>query len=330
MTQTTQVGAIEFVEATAQETVAAQPTAADTQVSSRIAPWMKLGKLVDGVMTAEQAAKLGGIDFAVRAEPIYFSTKKDGAPPKFTKIEGRKAIIREDTGQWLSVVSKIYPIVQYGEAFDFIEGVSPNFVAAGALRGGKQGFMVVQTDVTLNIGDPHELFAVLRTSHDCSRAVEVSVMPLRGMCMNQLTLRSFSKGVDHRWAVHHSGDVKTKLAAAAASMSKLGAYARAYESNVQRLIGTKVSDEFATSTLMRVLPDRPKRPETIERIISGWHNRPETVGYEGTGWGLVNAISEYFEWDRQGGSPESRFLAALQGQTPTAINKTAGLILSRA
>lgn len=328
MTTVTQPGAIEMISNDA-ETAAAQPVNTDTQVSSRIAPWMKLGKLVDGVMTAKEAAKLGGIDFTVRAEPIYFSTKAAGAPPKFTKIEGRKAIIREDTGQWLSVVSKLYPIVQYGEAFDFMDGIAPDFVAAGALRGGKQGFIVVRTQVKLKLDDEHDLFAVLRTSHDCSRAVEVMVMPLRGLCMNQLTLRSFTKGVDHRWVVTHTGDVKSKLAAASESIARLREYAGTYESNVQRLMGIKITDEVANETLRRVLPDRPKRPEVIQRIIGASHTRPDTVGFEGTGWGLVNAVSEYFDWMRTLGTPESRFLAALQGQTHNAINKTAGYLLSR-
>ena len=303
----------------------------DTQFSTREVPWMKLGRLVDKPVTAAEAAKLGGIDFTVIQRDVYFATPtKNGGPPKFTKVPARRANVREDTGEWLSFVSKDYPVVQYGEAFDFMDTVGPEFLAAGGLRGGKQGFMVVRTDARLDIAeDPHEMFGVLRTSHDCSRAVEVMVMPLRGKCMNQLTLRSFVKGVDHRWSVTHTGDVKGKLAAAHESIARLSEYAAVYESNVQRLIGTKVTDDNAKQILTTILPDRPKRPEVVERIISGWHSRPETIGFEGTGWGLVNAVSEYFEWDRVAGSPESRFLAALQGQTHTAINKTAGYVLSR-
>lgn len=321
MTTVTEPAAIEILPAAGNK---------DKQFSSRIAPWMKLGELVDGVLSAQEAAKLGGLDFRVREDALYSAHKEDGKPPKFSKIEGRKALVREDTGQWLGIVSSGYPVVQFGEAFDFMEGVSPEFVAAGALRGGKQGFMVVRTSAQINMDDPHELFAVLRTSHDCSRAVEVMVMPLRGLCMNQLTLRSFASKVDHRWTITHTGDVKSKLAAAQGSLSKLALYAAAYESNAQRLMSVKVSDEVANETLRRVLPDRPKRPEVITRIIGAWHGRPDTVGFDGTGWGLVNAVSEYFEWDRALGTPESRFLAALQGQTHNAINKTAGYLLSRA
>lgn len=307
----------------------------DTMFSTREVPWMKLGKLVSEPVTAMEAAELGGINFAVTEQPVYFSVKKEGAPPKFTKIEGRKAIVKED-GTFLSVVSSTYPVVQYGEAFDFMDTVSPHFVAAGGLRGGRQGFMVVRAPVDLQAlmnplgDDPHELFATLRTSHDCSRAVEVMVMPLRHRCMNQLTLTSFRKGVEHRWTVTHTGDVKSKLAAVNESMAKLGTYAAAYADNIKRLADIQINNENAQQILTRVLPDRPRRPETIEKIITNWHTRTETVGYDGTGWGLVNAVSEYFEWDRTGGTAESRFLAALQGQTHRAINKVTGQLLSRA
>ena len=306
---------------------------ADQMFSAREVPWMKLGKLIDEPVTAAEAAKLGGIDFAVAEEPVYRMTKTDGKPPRYTKIEDRKAIVRTDTDQTLSIVSKTYPVVQYGEAFDFMDALSPHFVAAGGLRKGRQAFMVVRAPEDIKItpfdGDDHQLFATLRTSHDCSRAVEVQVMPLRGMCMNQLTLTSFRKEVKHRWVITHTGDVKSKLAAANVSIANLGSYAKAFTDNAQRLVEIKVTQETAEATLKRVLPDRPKRDEAIERILTGWQTK-STVGFLETGWGLVNAVSEYFEWTRVGGTSESRFLAALEGQTHRAINKTAGILLSRA
>src|SRR5262245_53248543 len=144
------------------------PTYADVDkgFSSRTVPWMKMGAHIDGHVTAAEAAKLGGIDFTVSMRPVSFMTKKDGAPPKYTKIDKRMAIVRDDNDEYVSVVSKSYPIVQFSEAFDFMDTVSPYFVAAGSLCGGRQGFMVVKApdDVTATPfeDDPHNLFAVLR------------------------------------------------------------------------------------------------------------------------------------------------------------------------
>jgi len=73
---------------------------------------------------------------------------------------------------------------------------------------------------------------------------------------------------------------------------------------------------------------KPKTGEKIEIIIRNTHD-VERNGFAGTGWGLVNAVSEHMDWQRILGTPESRFLGALQGQTYRAINRTAALVLSR-
>lgn len=311
----------------------------DVQFSTREVPWMKLGKLADNPLTAKKAAKLGGIDFTVSAKSLAFCRQdgvKDGTDLSW--IDDRVAIVRDDTGQPLSIVSAGYPILQYGEAFDFMDeavnGSDTRYVAAGALRGGRQGFMVVRAPDEfqkniLNGDDPHEFFVVLRTSHDRTRGCEVLVMPLRGRCMNQLTLQSFSKTAQNRWSVRHTSTMAEKLAEVKTSLSQLGQYTQRYAEVVERLSTIKLTETQAREVLLKVETQRAKTEDKIDSILHLW-NEGETVGYDGTGWGLVNAVSDYYDWGRSGGSPESRFLAALEGQTYKAVNRTAGLVLSRA
>lgn len=296
---------------------------------------MKLGKLVDQPVTAAEAAKLGGIDFAVSKRKAYFADADGSA----REVTDRFFIVRDDTDQPLGIVAKSYTVLQYAEAFDFMDTVTAEatadgarYVAAGALRGGRQGFMVVRApesaQVKLKIDDPHELFFVLRTSHDRTRGCEIMIMPLRGLCMNQLTLQSFSKGVPHRWSVHHTTTMPAKLAEAQAAIQRLGAYTQRYAELVDRLAVIKLSEDQARQVLERVEPTRAKTADKIDSILHLW-NEAATVGFAGTGWGLVNAVSEYYDWGRGGGSAESRFVAALEGQTYKAVNRTAGLLLSR-
>lgn len=306
-----------------------------TAVSTREVPWMKIGKLVEKPMTAAEAAKLGGLDFNVQKCSLFYTPGDPDVPlsdvNQFKRVGDRCAVVRTDTNTHLGIMSKDYPLLQYREAFDFMDTVNPEYVACGALKGGKQGFMVVRAPETVNIlngEDPHELFIVLRTSHDGSRAIEVSVMPLRQRCMNQLTLNSFAAGVPHRWAIKHTTTMVAKLADAQKSLVKVGAYASALEETAKRLVKIKITNDVAQTTLESVLPDRPRRAEQVERILTSWHES-ETVGFDWSGWGLVNAVSEYFDWGRTGGSAESRFIGALQGQTTNAINKTAARLLSR-
>lgn len=309
-----------------------------TLVSTREVPWMKLGKLTESPMSAADAARLGGLDFEVGKRTLYYESRTPGNPEHgdivlhvSKKYDGRIAVVRRDTDQPLGIMSKDYPLLQYSEAFDFMDTVHPEYVACGALKGGKQGFMVVRLPDHLTVLsnlDAHDMFVVLRTSHDGSRAIEVSVMPLRGRCMNQLTLQSFTAGVPHRWSIKHTPTMAAKLKDAQASLGNVSAYAERFAVNAQRLIKLKISDDVARTTLESVLPDRPRRDDQVESILSAWHTA-ETVGFDGFGWGLLNAVSEYFDWGRAGGSAESRFVGALQGQTTNTINRVAGRLLSR-
>lgn len=316
------------VTTTAQQEAATETTAADTLVSTREVPWMKLGKLSETVMTAAEAAELGGLNFTVSFYPVTY-TDKNGVT-KF--VDKRLAVERDDTGVPLEVVSTTYEPLQYVQAFDFMDSVNPTYVAAGALHGGRQGFMVVRAPTVQRIDllgeDPCDLYVVLRTSHDRSRAVEASVMPLRGRCMNQLTLRGFAKDAQHRIAIKHSSGLHKKLSEAKTVLTNLDAYTAELGRTAERLAEKKIDDSVATHILERVIKARPTREKVVGRIIDMWHNSP-TVGYDGTGYGLVNAVSEYYDWGRAGGSPTSRFVAALQGQTHSAINRTAALLLSR-
>lgn len=302
-----------------------------TLISTREVPWLKIGKLAEQPMTAAEAAKLGGLDFHVEKWRIRAERPLE-LGPEVIKIDDRVAVVRSDTKQWLGIMSKEYPILQYSEAFDFMDTVNPTYVASGCLKGGKQGFMVVKAPETLNVlggDDPHDLYLVLRTSHDGSRAIEILLMPLRKRCMNQLTLQSFASGVPHKWSIKHTSTMAAKLKDAEKTLANTAVYAKKFEDNARRLVKLKITEEVGRATLEAVLPNRPRRSEQIDRIINSWHTA-ETVGFDWTGWGLVNAVSEYFDWGRTGGSAESRFVGALQGQTTTTINRVAGRLLSRA
>ena len=326
----------------------------NVQFTDRQVPWMKLGKVVDNPLTAAEAAKQGGLDFTVSARNVYFTCDTlpedkdmDGnimpaadniAPDCLRRMSNRKIIVRDDTLMPLSIVSADYPILQYHEAFDFMDGAvsgeGARYVAAGALKDGKQGFIVMrlpehmQVDI-LDGGDPHEMFAVLRTSMDLTKAVEVMMMPLRGLCMNQLTLTSFAANVPHKWSARHTSTMQSKLADMKSSLGKAEAYAKRYAELAKRLAAIKVSDEKARYVLSHVVPKHTqKKDETIQLIIDKWNTSPY-VGWNGTGWGLVNAVSEWLDW-RKAGTSESKFLNAVQGVTHKSINKTARILLQNA
>jgi phage/plasmid-like protein (TIGR03299 family) len=304
---------------------------------------MKLGKLVDEPKTAAEAAKLSGLDFTVSLCEVAYLASNTGdwdMLNQINPIKNRRAVVADDNGDFMGFVSSnAYNPLQYVEAFDFMDALDAPYVAAGSLRKRRQGFMVVKPDIKFNVlggDDPHDIYTVLRTSHDCSRGIEVSVMPLRHRCMNQLTLRSFAKGVDYRWSIKHTSTMTAKLKDAQASLSKIGVYVKRYEAIVEKLVDIEIKPDKGLQVLRYVIPEpttgktdrtHEQWQDRLNTIMELWQTAP-TVAYAGTGWGLVNAVSEFYDWGRAGGTPESRFLNALEGETHKKINQVAGRILA--
>jgi phage/plasmid-like protein (TIGR03299 family) len=307
----------------------------DKSFTSRQAPWYKLGPQIEGDVDSAEAAKLGGLDFDVELRSAAFGSVSEKGNKTNVTVSNRKAIVRADTNAFIDFVSVDYRPVQYRDAFDFLDAINPRYVSAGSMSDGRQGFMVVQLpDLnTLNVEingevDPHDLFVIVRTSHDRSKALEISLMPLRGRCMNQLALQTLTSGAQQRWSIKHVGDVAARMAEAERIIKMAPKYAEIYANKARQLGSVTVSDEQSRSILKRVLPARTKRDDQVEAIMT-MRNRPE-VGFAGTGWGLANAVSEYFDWGRNEGTrtAQSQFTSGLTGDTAKYFNRTAQLLLN--
>lgn len=302
--------------------------------TTRTVPWMAVGTVIDDeTVDAQEAARLGGLNFQVEVRRCSF---ENPATESWKIVPKRNALVRGDTSEFFSFVSDGYKPVQYSDAFTFMDKINPNYVAAGTFGGGRQGFMVVQFPEHLSIdpkpggvSDPHDLYAVFRTSHDLSKAIEVSVLPLRMRCMNQLPLSSFARNAPQRWSFKHVGDPAAKLAQARNALERVTTYVDAFERKVQRLGSITTSINELDRVLRIVLPDRVSRDDQITAIQSAFTGS-EHVGFEGTAWGAVNAVSEYFEHGRNVGvrTPRSRFLSGLAGETAKYVNRTAQLLLA--
>lgn len=309
--------------------------------TSRQVPWLRLGPEIDGDVDSAEAARLGGLDFNVTMREVAF---KDG--DDWTDVPSRRAIVPEDSeatrtaivsgslDPFFGFVSDSYVPVQYAEAFEFMDAINPRYVSAGRLKSGRQGFMVMQLPESYNLDaltiggevDSHELHVILRTSHDLSKGIEVALVTLRGRCMNMLTMPSLTKNAPQRWAIRHVGDPHQKLQQATKVLSNATEYVDAFKRNTARLVDVPVAVDDARTLLTHVLADRPRRDEQIQAIVGAFESS-EYVGFPYTGWGLVNAVSEYFEWHRTGRTDESYFTCGLEGPSHRYVGRVAQLLL---
>lgn len=336
--------------------------------SARQVPWMKIGTVIDDPdVDSAEAARLGGIDFDVELQPagrwqefeavvddegtpvrnasdqpIYVHAESGHHtthPGRWVHEPSRFATVRKDTNEWFAYVSNDYRVVQYREAFAFMDQINPRYVAAGAMSDGRQGFMVVKLPERerLNVmidgeEDPHELYVVLRTSHDLSRGMNVAVMPLRERCMNMLTLPSFNRNVPQSWAIRHVGDPLGKLKDAQLSLKNTHAYADLFEQQVRQYASVRITADDLRNIARRAFPSRLKTIEQQVEAVVDRFQHADTVGYENTGWGAINAVSDYMQWGRTSASrtDQSEFTSALDGDTAKVVNNTAQLVMNRA
>lgn len=339
----------------------------DQSFSARQVPWAKIGTVIDDPhVDAAGAARLGGIDFDVDVREAGYRTDHSPAlddageqlhdaddQPLFLTSTGevttdagswentptRRAIVRHDTNEWYSYVSTDYQPVQFREAFEFMDNVNPRYVAAGALSGGRQGFMVVElpdhdrADVTIDGEvDAHQLYVVLKTSHDLSSGIKIAVMTLRERCMNILTLPSFVRDAPQSWSIRHVGDPHVKLQEAYKTLTNAERYREVFERTVVQLASVHVSSDDLREITRLVLPKRLKTIDNqVEAIVDKFENA-NTVGYHGTGWGAVQAVSDYLQWGRTTAArtPQSEFTSPLEGDTAKYVNNTVQLVMARA
>ena len=303
--------------------------------STRDVPWSKVGTVLDvpGI-TAAEAMTLAGLDFDIVKRPAAYW---DDSTESYVPVAGRVALVRDDNDQFMNYATENYEPIQYRGAFDFMDEINPRYVAAGALKDGRQGFIVAElpelSDFSLHLRgqeDPHKLYVLLRTSQDLTHGIEIMLTTLRGKCMNQLTLPSLKKGSEQMWSIRHTRNVRDRLEQAQGVILQADEYVKTFEEMTAQLADIDVDFSEAQKLLTYVLPDKPQRDTQIDAIVNAFRHS-KTVGFPGTGWGLVNAVDEYFEWLRpeRRRTDESRFTTGLDGTAHKLTARTASLLLSR-
>lgn len=296
--------------------------------SAREVPWHHLGTVTKEAQTAHGAMIESNLDWGVDLFPLF--TQIDG---DFHEVDDRKAVVRSSDHKVLGTVGTHYVPFKNAEAFQFMDNLvdsgEAKYETAGALRGGKIVFLTLKVPCDILIGgeDLHELYLLLRTSHDGTKAISVYVTPIRVVCQNTLALATYGRVVKQKWSVTHVSTVHGRLAEARNSLNMTFKYVDEFKKIGDRLLSIKLNSGEFDQLLDRVLPNRPKT-QSVKLQITGIYNTSPTIRYPGTAWGALNAISEYFDWYRRSGSEEARFINTIDGVGAKARNTATALLLT--
>jgi phage/plasmid-like protein (TIGR03299 family) len=288
------------------------PANVESMFSAREVPWHGLGTVTADVLTAQDALVVAGLDWQVEKRPCY-AIRADG---NAVAIPDKFAMVRTCDETVLGIVGGTYKPIQNVEAFKFADNLVDNGAAkyetAGALNKGRQVFLSMKVGTELLIGgeDAIDLYIMFRNGHDGTKALGAYVTPIRVVCSNTLTLGiAVAK---QRWEMTHRQELAGKVDEAREALKLTFAYAKDFVLMGDQLISTKVSEADVKRLLEGTLPALPKTEEVIADITALYNDSP-TTNYQGTAWGLFNAVTEFYDHGRTTTSDEARFNAIIDG-----------------
>jgi phage/plasmid-like protein (TIGR03299 family) len=278
---------------------------------ARQLPWAGIttGTADDGELlsSAEMAAR-SGLNWEIGIRPYQRLVKPathgaDGALLTAAEYEPSARMFetyRVDTNDEVGAVKKRYQLLQNTEMFDFGDGLveqGRGHWAEGGMQGnGYRVFMtmLLNDEFTVLGDDVFRMYLFLSGSHDGSRAVTVALTPIRVWCTNQTGIVAANNY--GRYSISHVGDVTGKLTQASEAIRAAGDQSKLLQAQAVALAHLRLTDDKARNLLMSVIPaSKPKREDLVEGIMTRHTTSPLVNGYEGTGWSLINALTEHMD-----------------------------------
>lgn len=265
--------------------------------------WHGLGMLLDtSPATAQEAITCAGLDWEVSLRNLFAAPVGDGA---MIPVLDNRAVVRESDSRILGMVGSQYDPIQNAKAFGFfdafIETGKVKYEAAGSLRNGQVIWILAKIEGALNIrpGDEVNKYLLLYNSHDGSVCLNVTLTPIRVVCMNTLQAARSVQNKDFTMKLKHTKTVNNRLDEA---INALKAYNEVYESlaeDYRFLASKRVSPAMLAAFLDHVYPEPKERQggrnRAIRELVTGLFNGNMIGGSEGSYWDLYNAVTEYAE-----------------------------------
>lgn len=262
------------------------------ETGKRNLPWEGIGEMVVNAPTSAEALRLAGLDWKVESRKIFDENGKE--------IPGFIANTRDRDNKVFGIVSERYNIIQNEDAFSFTDaliGDEVRYETAGALKGGRQVWLLAKMPQTEILGDKIDPYICFTNSHDGLGAVKVCMTPIRVWCSNTLNLAL--KKSSRMWTTRHIGNIEQKLQEARMTLIHAKDYMAELNETAEKLASKKVTEAELESIFDSIYPI--KEGDSVRKInntldmkdeLFRCYNMPDIVQFKGTAWGLINAATD--------------------------------------
>ena len=291
-----------------------------------------IGHETGKITTVKEALAENGMDWEVEVRPTYFKLT-DGT---MSKMPSSFATVRCDTETMLGRVGGNYRPLSNEKSLRHVDAL----VASGAatldsvfeLRGGRQIGASLRLNERISIGgeDPMDLYIVVTTSHDSARANRTEITPVRLWCTNQLAL--ISRTARQSWSVRHLSTMEANLKLVEEELSLVASYTEWLKGVGDSLIKLKIEPQKFKPLLVEALwfiGNEKRKNQVVEDILDVFEYS-DLIGddYRRTGWGALNAATEYFDHHRRYRNPHTRYNSITRGTGARVRNVVAQELLA--
>lgn len=300
-------------------------------------PWHKLGTVVSGLLTAKEAIEAAHLNWAVKGLPVTVNGKELPFPSKDTTADTWQGITRMDTGDCLGIMRGRYETIQNADCFDFMDSLVTDGQlkdeTAGALRGGRQVWMMAKYDGEIEINkDKHEQWLLLVSSHDGSYSLMCQWTTVRVVCANTLSIAL--KGASNQVKIRHTANWNGK----ANEAKRVLGLTENYFANMQKTLAglneqplSQADSEAFTRLLLPAKDEKavPTRTVNMRDEILKRYNCPATGTFGQTRWDMLNAVTDFADHAQTlRGNNSTRLESALLGSGAQLKESAATLLLS--
>ncbi|UOO90095.1 DUF932 domain-containing protein [Vitreoscilla massiliensis] len=314
----------------------------ETMAYTGLTPWHGLGNQLPEKQPLEVWAQAAGMDWQIKESPVHFSIDNVHNASMFGSFDEQKVLYRSDTNSALSVVSNRYQVVQPMEVLEFYRDLTEQagfeLETAGVLKGGRKFWALARTgkSTVLKGNDLVNGYVLLATSCDGSLATIAMPTTVRVACNNTLSIAV--NGTEQAVKVSHRSNfdadaVKRRLGIAVSqwdqfmyemkvlserkvSVKEANRYFETLlssnQTDVVPVIGAKSHLKLLNAQTESVMPNE-RAYKKLQAMFNGQGRGAELTAAKDTAWGLLCAVTEFVDHERQARSNENRLDSAWFG-----------------
>lgn len=284
--------------------------------TERTNTWARIGTDVSIATTIDDVLEMANLNYTVKSEPIYLGNGIE-IPNKVANVD--------DRGNIKGVVGPDYEICQNRDAFAFVNNISDRltFVKAGETHWGMV-YVIAKLDDVNVLGDKMTPYIILQNSHNGGTTLKATICPLRIVCQNQFAM-SF-KNSSNTVRLLHTSKIHQRMHEAQELLADVSHYMQEFILSAEELAMLKIDYKMANRIIEKFF-EKALTAKSTERQITTVANKvnelqtiyqntvnTDLANFKNTGWGLVNAFSDYITHKTPGRiteySDESRFYTA--------------------